>query len=828
MRQVVPSAQPFGDLGASQFISTNVVPDGDMPRAIAMTPDGAQVLVVHRDTNNLSFFDLTSLSVTDAVDVGLFPVDVAVTPNGQLAVVPNVFDNTVSVISIASRTVLGNVPVSGDQPFRVAITPDSAFAVVGVINDAQTSAFSVIDLASLSEVSSFPCAGQGVIGGFFAPESGIFGNLFTQFALTADGASVILPDRANASVRIYDRASGIQQALIPTPSSPMGITVAPNGLEAVVSHEGGANAISVIDLTTKTLSTSYTFPYTVTNQLVRVTPDGAFAVIVSINTVRFVELATGATAATFLIGFIGDVGFSFDGQYAFIASDTAHIVDLAQLSTVAVITLGPCDETVLSPTELRAVALSNRTREDIQVYTIDPSNPVGEGRFLSGPAPEGDATRSLALTPAGDRIVALHNTSRGLSVLDSQTGALLGTVETGDRGLNVAVTPDGNYAVVTNGDSHDVSIVDLLTYTEVARLPTPARPTEVVISPDGSRAYVASISGTDRIHFIDLAGPASSVTGSLDVGQMGSVVYTFNVFSGLALSPDGSILAVCESFDDRLLLIDTATQTVLDSVNVGDFPIRALFSPDGSRVYVAHSFGDDIGVVNVASSILGGTIPQVEFALTLELDATGSYLYAGNFDQVGGAELIVVDTTDLSVVQAIPLPNPARALALSGLGDLYAVTTEGDLYVLSAAGPDTQIVSSVALTSEPSDLVLSDASGVLAVALPIPDGIDLALGPAMTQEFLRGDCNDDATFNIADAVFLLAVLFPLGPPPLPNCRDACDSNDDESLDISDAVGILSAQFGMPPTPLPDPFGTCGLDPADASNTLGCLATQGCP
>src|SRR5262249_10533899 len=58
------------------------------------------------------------------------------------------------------------------------------------------------------------------------------------------------------------------------------------------------------------------------------------------------------------------------------------------------------------------------------------------------------------------------------------------------------------------------------------------------------------------------------------------------------------------------------------------------------------------------------------------------------------------------------------------------------------------------------------------------------------SEFVRGDCNDDGTTDLSDAIFLLDQLFVTGAPL--GCEDSCDANDDGSLDVSDAVRALLA------------------------------------
>ncbi|MDE0961375.1 MAG: hypothetical protein OSB09_11415 [Planctomycetota bacterium] len=82
-------------------------------------------------------------------------------------------------------------------------------------------------------------------------------------------------------------------------------------------------------------------------------------------------------------------------------------------------------------------------------------------------------------------------------------------------------------------------------------------------------------------------------------------------------------------------------------------------------------------------------------------------------------------------------------------------------------------------------------------------------GTPPPPEFIRGDCNNDSSFNIADAIFHLFALFASGPPP--PCQNACDFNSDLSIDIGDGVAMLATLFnsGGPPAP---PWPNCGADP----------------
>lgn len=82
--------------------------------------------------------------------------------------------------------------------------------------------------------------------------------------------------------------------------------------------------------------------------------------------------------------------------------------------------------------------------------------------------------------------------------------------------------------------------------------------------------------------------------------------------------------------------------------------------------------------------------------------------------------------------------------------------------------------------------------------------------------FVRGDCNVDGFFNIADAVIALGFLFNGGSV---LCHVACDSNDDGVVNIADPVFVLASLFGGGPAPSA-PHPTCGPDPTPDALTCG--------
>ena len=425
---------------------------------------------------------------------------------------------------------------------------------------------------------------------------------------------------------------------------------------------------------------------------------------------------------------MGDIEITPDGQYAYVSNFNSRVIDIASQSLVKTITFAACVDAAMSPTQNRVVALNNRFREDVLLFDVNGAAGFFEGFSLTGEPEEGDATRTLAISADGHAVVAANNTSRTASILDVDGRAVTGYAETGERSLGVAVSADGTTAVVANGDDDTVDVIDVAAGQTVASLPVSSRPSEVLISPDGQWAYVTTIAGTDALHFIKLDGAASAVVSALPTGQMGSIIYTYNVLSGMALSPDGSVLVVCISFDDQLMIVDTATRTEIARLATGDFPIRAAFAPTGNLCLVTNSFSDNVSAfaIDLSTQTLAATIGTIDFPLDVEFDANGAFAYVGGFG-FSAPEIGVLQTSSLTKVAAVPLADRPRALHHSPVTDrLYVALTSGELARIDAAGPSSTVIDLTPLSGSPSDMVFRELTRTAIVAQPgVDDGVDL-------------------------------------------------------------------------------------------------------
>lgn len=287
--------------------------------------------------------------------------------------------------------------------------------------------------------------------------------------------------------------------------------------------------------------------------------------------------------------------------------------------------------------------------------------------------------------------------------------------------------------------------------------------------------------------------------------------------SGLAFAPDGTLLVSDYESDNIYRLIDLDGDLVANEA--GEQEDYFLSGTVALNFSESVAFGPpEAGICPLY--VNGGPVLDTVFRM-YDADQDGTI---DNDAEVGA----FWDTTQADGV----IPGVAFRIATSPNGALWVA----DGGQSSANVPDQVVfLQDLNADGDANDSgearVFLDNTNLSGISLSTPSGLAFELpgmAPPMFTNFVRGDCNDDATTNIADAVFLLTVLFPgMGGPPSVSCDDACDANDDESLDIADAIALLGSIFGTPTVPLPAPA-TCGEDPNAAAGPLDCATFGGCP
>lgn len=299
------------------------------------------------------------------------------------------------------------------------------------------------------------------------------------------------------------------------------------------------------------------------------------------------------------------------------------------------------------------------------VARIDPATPI----------PTGSRPRDMAVSGRdGGRAVVSNFADDTVSILSLERGRerSLAVVPVGPAPRGVAITNGGGYALVAVSGSDEVVVIDLDTYDVCKRIDVgqDAMSVEivdsVVISRDNLTAYVSitgsarapgeSVAILDMLNVLDCDGAGGEVDGYLeDLGgdpQPGA----------MAISPDGSLLAIAGRGNDRIMVIDTDTRLTLDLhpgeparrfIRAAQFPWDLTWSSDGSALYYGHISGDVGSRLETYGTIRVGTLADgrdsydvgVAWAVrAVVADEDDAWIYAA--DAGGGITALPIELWD--------------------------------------------------------------------------------------------------------------------------------------------------------------------------------------
>lgn len=699
------------------FISVNVAPEGDSPTDIAFSADGSIFVVSHRDSQNLVIFDADTRGVLQTIPVSGSPNSLGLTADGVYAVTANLFEDTASIVDLTLGLEVAVVPV-GAMPGIVRITPDGTTAVVGNTLDSN---LSVIDIASATELRRIPGADfwQQYSFGSFA-----FNYRFTSYEITPDSNTVIFPEFFSDQIGFFDLGTGTLSTIAAQPE-PAVVDLSSDGTTAVVSHTT-ESLVSVIDVATQTITKTIPVGGSPTSlpPPIAINPEKTKAVVAVQNNVRVVDLLTDTVSGDLSTGFVKSLLTNFDGEYCMAGNHAGSLISFATESIVGnLLSTTTPDELAVSPVGPRAATLHIIRQEFTEVVNIDGGLGFLEGAVPTGPLPEGDKARDVAVSGDGARAVVINNHSHNATLIDLENEVITGVVPVGERPGGVAITPDGATAVVANLDSTFATVIDLAGATS-SNVNISRRGSRVAISPDAQYAYVPVVANGDGVWRINL-GTLSADGPRIPTGDMGGIGFVFDRSSGMTLSHDGATLVTCGSFTDDVSIIDTAAWVEVARVPVGEFPVRAIFSPADSMLYVSNRNDDSVSVVANASagSSLIDTIPVGDSPFELAIDPMGAMLYVGNYDD---RSISIIDTASHNVVDTIALPQTGGAGQPVGLhvspdgSQLYVAANGADFHVIDTA--TRSIVATLNTGLAPAMLAFNDATAC--GHMPSPHGED--------------------------------------------------------------------------------------------------------
>jgi YVTN family beta-propeller protein len=223
-------------------------------------------------------------------------------------------------------------------------------------------------------------------------------------------------------------------------------------------------------------------------------------------------------------------------------------------------------------------------------------------------------------------------------VVDLATNTTIDSIPV-DFPFEVTARPDGRQVWVIDGNG-TVTIIDTATNTVIGTVAAGAGPLFVAFSPDSTKAYV-----------VDSAAPAVVVLNTATLATVTTIPLPEGSNPGdIAVSPDGALAYVPNGGLASVSVINTATNTVTTTIPVGANPVAAAFSPSGTRAYVSNHGDNTVSVINTATNAVVATVPVGASPFGLTVTPDGTKVYVGNSDDFS---LSVISTATNTVIETI-------------------------------------------------------------------------------------------------------------------------------------------------------------------------------
>ena len=287
-------------------------------------------------------------------------------------------------------------------------------------------------------------------------------------------------------------------------------------------------------------------------------------------------------------------------------------------------------------------------------------------------------------------------------------------------GVDVTLHPSVGVAYVTTAgrDNRRLYVIDRATRTILQDIDRGEAYYGMALAPDGSRLYASNgVPGGIEVFDVDVDGMVTSA------GEVPVVGWT----AGMALTPDGATLYVASFDANRITEIDTATMTIVDTIQPG-FPVwDVLLLPGRNELWATDFAGEELAIYDLTQDAVADTLTLTSSPSMMATNQDESRVFVS----VSGADnLVAIDTTTRTVVQSVVVAEDdfvdamGQPLPHSNVGSLWFDAGSNRLY--AARGSDSavavldadtlELLGSIPTSWYPAAIALDDTGTELVVA----------------------------------------------------------------------------------------------------------------
>ena len=305
-------------------------------------------------------------------------------------------------------------------------------------------------------------------------------------------------------------------------------------------------------------------------------------------------------------------------------------------------------------------------------------------------------------------------------------------------------------------------------------------------------------------------------------------------------------------------VVDPATNTVVATIPVGEFPEGAAVLPDGSQAWVTNNGTATVSVISTATNTVTRTIPVGRFPGPITFSPDGSHAYVGHFISPGIGGVAVIDSSTDAMVADVPVgnqpfsiavtPDGSRAYSANFVGgSISVIDTATNTVTATISGSGMRTPTSIAITPDGSHAYVADfnanavfeintATNTVVAAIPIASGpAGVSITPDGTRVYVANE-NSNTVSVIDTATNTVTATIAVGSTPdavLVSGTIAYVSNggsntvsviDTTTNTVTSTVPVGATPFALAQAPTVLPPTVSGISPAHGPEAGGNTVT----
>jgi len=273
-----------------------------------------------------------------------------------------------------------------------------------------------------------------------------------------------------------------------------------------------------------------------------------------------------------------------------------------------------------------------------------------------------------------------------------------GNIATGGLPIDIALNGNGSKvfsidfpAVISTGSQGGVIVSDTASRSNITRMDLPVGfPFYIATNRSQSKAYVTiskfagstTTTGFSSVAVIDMN--SNSVIKSIPTGESAGAI-------GIVGANSKDFVYVTARFENAVYVINTVTDTIVNKIAVGGYPVGIDLSPDDNYAYVLGRYSSVIDVIdtntNTVVSTIPLTIPGSTSTTSVAVSPNNKFLFGAN-NQNGSIAVVDID-------QFSPQRNQQVATistSATGFFDLSVSLDGRFVYAVSTSGSEILVI----------------------------------------------------------------------------------------------------------------------------------------